>query len=795
MKVTWKWLNDFVDLSGLKIEELIEKLGAQGLEIEEIERPSEEINNLVIGYINKIEEHPNADNLKIAYVDIKKDTLKLVTGAFNIREDVYVPVALEGAEIYGNKVKKVDLRGIESEGMICSLEELGLQDHSTGIYIFENLSEDDIGKNALEYLGLDDVIIDFEITSNRSDCLSVLGIAREISITTGREFSLPEREVEEISKKTEDTLNVEIQDEEKCYRYSARYIENIKFKDTPLWMRSRLELVGLRSINIIVDITNYVMWEIGLPLHAFDADLLDDNSIIVRQANKNEKFETLADDSLKLNESNLVIADKNKSVALAGIIGGANSEITENTKSVILEAALFDPVNIRYTAKEYKLSTDSSYRFERGMDYQIIPVASDRAAYLMAKYSDADVYKGMCDDKSEKYVPNREVSMRWHRADKLLGFEVNKEKIKEYFEKLGYKILEDKEKKVRVEVPSYRYWDVDREVDLIEEVVRLTGYDNIPMTLPRIKIKNINIDKTEHMEKNINRILHGYGLYEVYTFPFVNEEDIEILDIDKNNLYKIENPMSKELEYMSNEPLVSLLKITEKNLKRRNDLIKVFEWGRNYSKTRGENDILSVLLTGKIQKSIYNDERIIDYFDIKAIIEELISIFNFKDYKWEKNESRLWDDNLSYCFKVDEKTIMEYGKIDDSIADKYDVESQIWGLYLYIDRVLEYYSISREYKDYSLFPPVYFDLAFIVDQNIPSGEVMKLIKNKAGKDLESIRLFDVYEGKPLDKDKKSLAYSLIFRSLDKTLKEEDVNKRIDDIIKAVKKKFNAKLRD
>jgi phenylalanyl-tRNA synthetase beta chain len=315
------------------------------------------------------------------------------------------------------------------------------------------------------------------------------------------------------------------------------------------------------------------------------------------------------------------------------------------------------------------------------------------------------------------------------------------------------------------------------------------------MTLPKIKIKNINVDKREHMKERVNRILHGYGLFEVYTFPFVNEDDIRILNINKNNLYKINNPMTKELEFMSNEPIISLLKITETNLKRRNDLVKIYEWGRTYSKKNGEEKLLSLLLTGEVEKSIYSKSRDLDYFDIKAILDHIVSNFNLDNPILEKESRSLWDDSLAYSLKVNEKVVLEFGKINSDIVDYYDIESSAWGLYLYINNILDYYNISREYKEYSFFPPVYFDLAFIVDKKVKSGEILELIKEKAGEDLESVRLFDVYEGKPLEKNKKSLAYSLVFRSLDKTLSEKDVNDRIENVIEEVKEKFNAKMRE
>lgn len=796
MKITLNWLEDFIDLNGIDLDDLSEKLGSQGLEVEEIIEPGKKIKDVYIGLITKIEDHPNADKLKICHVDIGKDEkLQLVTGASNVKEKVFVPVAVDGAKLNEHDIKKVKLRGKISEGMICSLEELGLEEKSEGIYIMENVSRKDIGKSVHPYLGLDDKVIDFEITSNRSDCLSVLGIAREISIATGRKIKLPETTFESTAKKSNEKLKVNIKDYKKCYNYTARFIENISLNKTPLWMKTRLELVGLRSINIVVDITNYVMWEIGLPLHAFDSKLVENNKIIIREANNGEDFKTLTGEEICLNSSNLVIADTKKSIALAGVVGGLNTEINEKTDKVILEAALFDPVNIRATAKEHNLSTDSSYRFERGMDYNIVRVASDRASFLLSKYADASVYQGVCEDKNSDFNPHSDVLLRWDRAEKLLGFEIPKEDVIQKFVSLDYDVIQKDNESVKLRVPSYRYWDVKREVDLIEETVRLIGYHNIPMTLPRIKIKNVEVDKQEYFKEEIFKFLQSYGFFETKTFPFISEKEIEELALDKNRLVRIKNPMTKDFEYMTCEPLVSLLKIAELNKKRSNEKIKIYEWGKKYLKKEGESFVTSILLTGKISKTIYKDNREMDFFDLKPILDGLIEMLDLTGYRWEKSNRKIWSDDSSYYLVKNNLKILEYGKIDPDYTEKFDFEEEVWGAYIFVDDSLEFYEIKRKFREFSSYPPIYYDLAFIVDKNITAGEIKNLIEEKAGNYLEDLNIFDIYEGEHLGKDKRSIAFSLIFRSKEKTLQEDDINANIKAVIESVKEEFGAKLRE
>ncbi|HHH85046.1 MAG TPA: phenylalanine--tRNA ligase subunit beta, partial [Firmicutes bacterium] len=447
MKVTWKWLNEFVDLDGLELEDLEHRLASQGLHIEEVIRPFEKIKEVYIGYITRVEKHPNADRLQVCHVDMgERGFLQIVTAAPNVRERSFVPVAVEGAVLHsGMSIKKAKLRGVESQGMFCSLEELGLEEHSDGICLMEESPEPVKGAPALPYFGLDDTVIDFEITSNRPDCLSVRGIAREVAMAAGRPMKDPPLYIREGDVSVTERIDVDVKDFAKCLRYTARVIEGVSVKESPLAVRCRLALVGLRSINNIVDATNYVMWEYGLPLHAFDRSGVKGGKIIVRRASLGEGFDTLAGEHLELSDEDLLIADTGRGIALAGVIGGENSEITPETKNVVLEAALFDPVSIRMTAKRHGQKTDSSYRFERGMDYEAVEYSSQRAASLIALWGGGVLCRGMVDKKNDSFDPRPSISLRMSQISRHLGISLSQREVINLFSKLDYGITGEKE--------------------------------------------------------------------------------------------------------------------------------------------------------------------------------------------------------------------------------------------------------------------------------------------------------------------------------------------------------------
>ena len=793
MKVTWNWLNEFVDLNGLSIEDLEQKLAMQGVHIEEIEYCKERVSNVVVGYVKSVEKHPDADRLKICMVDVgESEPLQIVTAAPNIRADVFVPVALVGAVLYdGTKIKKGKLRGAVSLGMFCSLEELGLEEDSDGIYIIDKDAYPETGDEIYHYVGLDDIVIDFEITANRSDLLSVAGIAREIAVATGREFKYPQFELKMSDKKSEDEISVELNDGDLCYRYTARFLGDVKIAPSPILIRSRLELTGMRSINNVVDITNYVMLELGIPMHAFDADEINGRKIIIRRAKNGEEFKTLADHKLVLSEDDLLISDTNKGIALAGVIGGENSEIKENTSGIILEVASFSPVSIRKTAKRYGISTESSYRFERGMDFEIIDYVSDRASYLFSKYAGAVIYGNPVDKKSDKYPQKRVITLRYTRLNSLFGGVIPKEKVETILKALDFVIKNKTNDTISVEVPSFRYWDIEREVDLIEEVIRIFGYDNTNAVMPILRLKQGKHFEIDTKEK-IKEILRAYGVYEAYLFPFVHENIVSLLNIDETSLYKVKNPLTKDLEYLTPDTLLPFLKVVELNIKRGNKIVKLYETGKEFDKKSGEHEVITVVLSGKTEKALYGKERTFDYYDIKGIVDQLLEYVNNEKVVFEPSSRTVWQEG--YKVLIAGELLFEYGALNKKLTKAYDLKNSVWGLKIYTEIAKKYLSFERKFVSFSQFPPVYFDLALVVDKDVEADALLSFIRKNSGKMLESVRIFDIYEGDKLPNGKKSIAFSLLFRANDRTLTEKEVNKAVDKLIKAVNTRFGATLR-
>ncbi|HDS02387.1 MAG TPA: phenylalanine--tRNA ligase subunit beta [Firmicutes bacterium] len=796
MKVTWKWLNEFVDLKGLDIESLEGRLASQGLHIEEIFRPGEEIRDVYIGYITKIEPHPDADRLKVCSVNMgERGVLQIVTAALNVQADVYVPVAVHGAVLSGGlKIKRTKLRGVVSEGMFCSLQELGLAEHSDGICLMTDLPEPVAGDPAHPYFSLDDTVIDFEITSNRADCLSVYGIAREVAMAAGRSLIKPLIEVRESDIPVERCIDVELREKEKCLRYTARVIQGVTVKPSPLKIRARLGLVGLRGINNIVDATNYVMWEYGLPLHGFDRNEIRGEKIIVRTAGSEESFVTLAGQQLKLSPDDLVIADTKQGIALAGVIGGGNSEISEQTKDVVLEAALFDPVSIRMTAKKHNQKTDSSYRFERGMDFDLASVSSLRAAELIAQWSGGSVCKGVAERRNEAFQPHRIVPLRLSQVSRHLGVSLNEEEVRDIFARLEYHVEKKTEGTLLLTVPSNRYWDISREIDLIEEVARFYGYDKIPESLPQMTMKKGRSDKKSLFKEKAEKHLLSNGFYEVYLYPLISEELVKKSGYEPGQVPRVTNPLNREMEYMTPEPLLGLLKAAELNMKRGMKEIRLYEWGKGYPSPDCEEEILSFLCTGDAPKTVFSQGYELGFYDTKAVFEGLLGELLPGNIEKRASRRSLWAPETGFVYLINNEKIFETGRLRDELTGFFDLRHDVWGGYGHVGILASQVRAGRSFVPFSIYPPVYYDLAFVTDSALPAGALAEEIISEGGSLLENCRLFDLYEGKTLPRGKKSLAFALTFRSQERTLTEKEIDAIIQRIINRAKKKFQAELR-
>ena len=796
MKVTWNWLNEFVDLDGLTLDDLEHRLASQGLHIEEAVCLRDKIKEVYIGYITRVDKHPDADRLQICQVDMgEKGDLQIVTAAPNVREKVFVPVAVEGALLHsGMTIKKAKLRGVESRGMFCSLEELGLEEHSDGIYLMEESPEPVKGVSALPYFGLDDTVIDFEITSNRPDCLSVRGIAREVAMAAGRPMKDPPLQIREGEVPVTERVGIEVDDFSKCLRYTARVIQGVTVKASPLAVRSRLALVGLRSINNIVDATNYVMWEYGLPLHAFDRKSVSGAKIVVRRASPGEGFDTLAGDHLDLTDDDLLIADASRGIALAGVIGGENSEITRDTEDVVLEAALFDPVSIRMTAKRHGQKTDSSYRFERGMDFHAVEASSQRAASLIALWGDGTLCRGMVDKRSASFDPCPALSLRMSQISRHLGISLSQDEVISLFVKLGYGVVEEKEGLVTLKVPSNRYWDISREIDLIEEIARFYGYDRIPESLPLLKMRKGKSDKRTLFRQEAETLLLSNGYYECYLYPFVSEEILKKCGYDPGQRPRVVNPLNREMEYMNPEPLLGLVKAAETNLKRGAGAVRLYEWSKAYPSFEGEEEVLSFLCAGEEPKTVYSPGHSLDYFNAKIIVDGLLKKTGAATIERKESSRPVWAPQTGFVYSAQGEVLLEIGLLRRDLASLYDIRQDVWGGYARISPLTEMFRAGRSFVPFSPFPPVYYDLAFVVDASLPAGEMDREIVSQGGALLEECRLFDRYEGDHLPRGKKSLAFSLTFRSRERTLTEKEIDDIIQKIIARMKKVFHAELR-
>ncbi len=791
MKVTWKWLEEYVDLSGLTIEDVEGRLASAGLHVEEVYRPYEVITHVVVGFVESCEKHPDADRLQICSVSIGAKKVQIVTAAPNIRAQIFVPVALDGAHLAnGLDIKTTKLRGALSEGMFCSLEELGLEEKSPGVFIMPEYLKPEAGKPIYPYLGLDDTMIDFEITANRSDLLSVMGIAREMALVLQRSFQKPVFSLRPSPRVVTDKVSVSLNADDACYRYTARYIENVVCKPSPHYVQTRLILTGLRPKNAVVDSTNYIMAETGLPLHAFDATVIANGEIHIRKARNNEHFVTLGDHELTLDTDALMIADATKALALAGIIGGKDSEIRETTSQVILEAALFEPVGVRKTTKKTGITTDSSYRFERGLDFDTVAYASERAAWFLQEYADGTVFDGMV-DASKSYDPSRRITVRWKRITDIIGMTLDTDTVSTLYTRLGFRIIERNNDAATIAVPSARYWDIIREIDVIEEIARLYGYDNIPASMPSLLVSTKKRDKNAAFRATFNERLHALGMFEAYVFPFVNERQRDALHINADALYTLKNPLNKDMEFLSPDAIMPLMSSAEINLKRGSMNVRLYEWGKEYTLSGGERDTMAFILTGSEPQHVYSPARELTYADCKAIVDVFTELIPGTMRSCTRT---VFEENTGFELVDGNDILMQWGLVRKSITEMYDISTEVWAGCVYCAPSIARFSAHRAFRPFSVFPPVYYDLAFVVDRSVQSAEIIQCVKDAAGVLLEATELFDIYEGKQIADDKKSMTFSLVFRASDRTLTEAEISRSVHAVKEAVEKKFHAVLR-
>jgi phenylalanyl-tRNA synthetase beta chain len=796
MKVPLSWLSDYVDIK-VSPKEYANALTLSGSKVEGIEVQGQEISKVVVGKIISLEKHPDADKLQVSKVDIGNEVIQVVTGAQNVSVGNYIPVALVGATLPGGKkISKGKLRGVESCGMMCSIQELNLtkEDYPDaaehGIFILEDGLP--LGKDIKELLGINETVVEFEITSNRPDCLSMVGIARESAVTLGSELKKPEIKVKEEGDEAKNYASIEIDAPDLCPRYAARIVKDVKIAPSPKWMRDRLKAAGVRPINNIVDITNYVMLELGQPMHAFDLENLHGSKIIVRRANDGEVMYTLDDQERKLDSSMLVIADAERAVAVAGVMGGANSEVTENTKTILFESANFDGISVRLTAKKLGLRTEASSRFEKGLDVENVVTAVDRAVQLVEELGAGTVCKGVIDCYVRK-PEERVLKLRPEKINALLGTSIDTQYMLKLFKSLEFGV---DGASMLLKVPSFRP-DVEREADLAEEVARFYDYNNIESSLLSGK-EATQGKKTfkQKVEDVIKNTMISCGLYETYTYSFTSPKVWDKINLPEDSDFRkavvISNPLGEDYSIMRTTTMPEMLDIISRNYNRRIEEAGFFEMSFVYLP---ESIPVNTLPLEKPVLTIGMYGNTTDFYHLKGIVEELMQNLKITGYEFEPyKDCPVLHPGRTAAVMIKNKRIGLIGQISPDVADNFEAPEGTYIGVIDIAPLVENATFSANYKHLPKFPAVTRDIAMLVKDEVLVKQIEAIIKQRSGKILEAIKLFDVYKGKQVPEGMKSVAYSITFRAEDRTLTDEEVNKTMNKILDGLKTNLDAQLR-
>jgi len=793
MKLPMSWLNDYTDINGITPADYASRLTMTGSKVEGYAELGEEIDKVVTGKILEVKPHANSDHLVICQVDVGEEVIQIVTGAPNVKEGQIVPVALHGSTLPGDiHIKKGKLRGEMSNGMLCSHEELGLTNEDLGyepeygILILPENTE--IGKDVKQIFGLDDTVVEFEITSNRPDCFSVIGLARETAVSYDKDFNIPKPKFNESNDNINDYISIDVKNTDKCLRYTSKMVKNVKIGPSPEWMVHRLKACGVRSINNIVDITNYVLLEYGQPMHAFDLRDLEDSKIIVRSAEEGEVIKTLDEADRKLTKEDLVISDGKKAVAIAGVMGGFNSEVKEDTTTVVFESATFDGASVRLTAQRVGLRTEASSRYEKGLDvYNTLP-AVERACQLVEELGCGEVVGGTID----VFPAEKEAVSLLLRPDKInafLGTDVPAEKMIDILKKLEFEVNEST---MEIKAPSFRP-DIECEADVAEEIARFYGYDIIPTTLlsgeTTIGMKNEQQKATD----KVYEILMAQGYNEICTYAWTSPSVFEKLNIPEDselrNTVKITNPLGEDSSLMRTTTVASMIEILARNYNFRNETAKLFEVGKVYIPTGDELPEEPSIITLGMYVAKY------DFYDIKGACETLLKTMHVKDIAF-----RACTDNATYhpgrtaeIFAGNER-IGVVGQIHPVVTENFEISAPVYVAEISLGGIMKNVNLDVKYKQLPKFPAATRDIAMLVDITVPVADIENIILSSGGKLLESVNLFDVYVGEQIPEGKKSVAYSVVFRASDRSLSTEEVNEVFDKVLKNLESGINAQLR-
>ena len=797
MNTSLSWIKAYVPELDVTAQEYMDAMTLSGSKVEGYEKLDEDLEKIIIGQIKKIEKHPDADKLVVCQVDVGTgEDVQIVTGAPNVKEGQKVPVVLDGGRVAGGhdgkktpggiKIKKGKLRGVVSNGMMCSIEELGSSRDmypkapEEGIYIFEEDAV--IGESAVKALGLEDVVFEYEITSNRVDCFGVLGLAREAAATFGKKFQPPVVTETGNSENVNDYVKVTVEDTELCPRYCARVVKNIKIAPSPEWMQRRLASQGIRPINNIVDITNYVMEEYGQPMHAYDLDTIAGREIIVRRAAKDEKFVTLDGQERMMDESVLMICDGEKAVGVAGIMGGENSMITDNVQTMLFEAACFDGTNIRLSSKKIGLRTDASGKFEKGLDPNNAIDAINRACQLIEELGAGEVVGGVVDVYGKR-KEGRRIAFDWEKVNQLLGTEISKETMIDYFKKIDLDYDYEKEE---VMVPSWRQ-DLECLADMAEEVARFYGYDNIPTTLPTGEATTGKLSFKLRVEEVARNVAEYCGFSQGMNYSFESPKVFDKLLIPKDSELRktvvISNPLGEDFSIMRTISLNGMLTSLATNYNRRNKNVCLYELGNIYLPKQVP---VTELPKERIQFTLgmYGEG---DFYTMKGVVEEFfdkVGLLGKETYDPNAGKPFLHPGRQANVI-YDGKIVGYLGELHPQVADNYSIKDRVYVAVIDMPEIVALASFDRKYEGIAKFPAVTRDISMVMKKTILVGEVEKIFDANGGQYLESYELFDIYEGAQIKSGYKSVAYSLTFRAKDKTLEEADYAPAMEKILKTL----------
>lgn len=803
MFVSYKWLAEYVDLAGITPGELAEKITRSGIEVEGVDVLNEGMKGVVIGHVVEKEKHPDAEKLNKCQVDLGNgEIVQIICGAKNVDKGQKVAVATVGAVLPGNfKIKKAKLRGEVSNGMICSLQELGFEaklvakEYSEGIFVFP--SDVEVGVDALQQLNLDDAVLELGLTPNRADAMSMLGVAHEVAAILNREVKYPEISYESIEEKAENAVAVKVEAPEDNPLYIAKVIKNVTIAPSPLWMQSRLMAAGIRPHNNVVDITNFVLLEYGQPLHAFDYDRFGSKEILVRRAKEGEKIVTLDDQERTLTAEHLVITNGTEPVALAGVMGGANSEVQSDTKTILLESALFNGQRIRISSKDHGLRSEASARYEKGIDPNRVHAAAERAAQLISLYAGGEVMQGSVQAQTATFEPAI-VTTTVEKVNRVLGMNISSEEMKSIFERLQFGVVLDNST-LTVTVPTRR-GDITIEEDLVEEIARLYGYDNIPTTLPIGQAIPGKLTDYQEKRRKVRRYLEGTGLFQAITYSLTNEEKAPKYALEVSELTRLALPMSEERSVLRLSLLPHLLDALKYNLARQIDQVGLYEIGSVFL-SQGkdqqplEKERLSAAITGLWHSHSWQAEKKpVDFYVVKGIVDGLVDLLGLtKDVQYKQAKRDGMHPGRTAEIYIGEKLVGFIGQVHPTAQKDLDLTET----YVFELSLVDLLSVDIEETRFEViprYPSITRDIALVVDKNIVAGDIEKVITNAGGKMLKEISVFDLYEGDRLEEGKKSVAFSLRYFDPERTLTDEDVTKAHEKVLSAVEDKVGATLR-